>query len=185
MKPGTPGAAKVSEESRHWYAYRREGTRQIKIRLFTDKAASLSEMAKLNTALERGQAGMTHPRKEHLERGALEHLDEFLPLMRATGKSEKDKDRKEAILRAFIANLDTLSDLTTKKVDSYLGTVGGSSGNKKKRLSAISVWVKWLLKKDRIEANPLAVSPINTSSNFAQFELLRSPGSLSRSCRRI
>lgn len=34
---GTPGAVKVTEESRHWYAYRRDGKRQIKVRLFTDK----------------------------------------------------------------------------------------------------------------------------------------------------
>ena len=25
VKPGTPGAVKINEESRHWYAYRRDG----------------------------------------------------------------------------------------------------------------------------------------------------------------
>ncbi len=156
VKPGTPGAVKVNEESPHWYAYRREGKRQVKVRLYTDKAASLTKLGKMNTALERGQAGMTDPRKGHLERAALEHLEEFLPVMRGKGKSEKDKDRKEAILRAFVGKLRTLSDLTPTAVDRYLAEVGGSAGNKKKHLSAISVWVKWLLKKDRIEANPLA-----------------------------
>ncbi|OWK34663.1 tyrosine-type recombinase/integrase [Fimbriiglobus ruber] len=155
VKPTTPGAVKVSEESRHWYAYRRDGKKQIKVRLFTDKAASLSELAKLNTALERGEAGMTDPRKVHLERSAVEHLDEFLPVMRAKGKSEKDKDRKEAILRTFVEKLKSLSDLTTKSVDAYLVGVPGSSGNRKKHLSAISVWVEWLLRKDRIAINPL------------------------------
>ena len=46
VKPGTPGAVKVCDESRNWYAYRRDGKRQIKVRLFTDKAASLSELAR-------------------------------------------------------------------------------------------------------------------------------------------
>jgi integrase len=156
VKPSTPGAVMVAEESRHWYAYRRNGKRQIKVRLYTDKAASVTELAKMNTALERGQAGMHNPRKEHLERDASEHLDEFLPVMRAKGKSEKDKDRKEAILRAFVGRLRSLTDLTHDAVDRYLATVGGSTGNKKKHLSAISVFVKWLLKKDRIEADPLA-----------------------------
>jgi len=155
VKAGTPGAVKVSDESRHWYAYRREGKKQIKVRLFTDKAASLSKMAKMNTALERGDAGMTDPRKEHRERGALEHLEEFLPVMRSKGKSVKDKDRKEAILRAFVAKLHLLSDLNTKAVDTYLAGIDGSVGNKKKHLSAISIWVAWLLKKDRMEGNPL------------------------------
>jgi integrase len=155
VTPGTPGAEKVTEESRHWYAYRREGKMQIKIKLFTDKAASQTRMAKMNTALERGVAEMTDPRKEHLERSARQHLDEFLPVMRAKGKSEKDKDRKEAILLAFAGKLKALSDLTTEAVDNYLAGVKGSAGNKKKHLSAISVWVAWLLKKDRIAANPL------------------------------
>src|SRR5271156_2976002 len=74
VPPGTPGAVKVSEEARHWYAYRREGKKQIKVRLFTDKAASLSEMARMNTALERGEAGMINPHKAHLDRAALEHM---------------------------------------------------------------------------------------------------------------
>ena len=70
VKPGTPGAVKVVTESSNWYAYRREGKKQIKVRLYTDKAASLTELAKLNTALERGQVGMVDPRKEHLVRTA-------------------------------------------------------------------------------------------------------------------
>lgn len=151
----TPNTIKVTELSRHWYAYRREGTRQIKVRLYTDKSASLTEMAKMNTALERGQAGMTDPRKEHLERTASEHLEEFLPIMRAKGKSAKDKDRKEAILRGFVKGLKTLSDLSHSAVDRYLAALKGSAGNKKKHLSAISIWVCWLLKKDRIGINPL------------------------------
>jgi hypothetical protein len=142
VPPGTAGSVKVSEESRHWYAYRREGKRQIKVRLFTDKAASLSKMAKMNTALERGEAEMADPRKGHKGRTALEHLEEFLPVMRASGKSEKDKGRKEAILRAFAGKLGTLAGLTHEAVDRYLSGVKGSAGNKKKHLSAVSVRVK-------------------------------------------
>jgi integrase len=155
VSPGTPGAEKVNEESYHWYAYRREGKKQIKVKLYTDKAASQSKMAKMNTALERGEAEMTDPRKDQLVRKAIEHLEEFLPVMRAKGKSEKDKDRKEAILRAFVGNLVTLTDLTYEAVDLYLSGLKGSSGNKKKHLSAISIWVTWLRKKDRIASNPL------------------------------
>ncbi len=135
VSPGTPGAEKVNEESSHWHAYRREGKKQIKVKLFTDKAASLSKMSKMNTALERGEAEMTDPRKDQLVRKSIEHLEEFLPVMRAKGKSEKDKDRKEAILRAFAKTLATLTDLTHEAVDRYLSGVKGSSGNKKKHLS--------------------------------------------------
>lgn len=155
VPPGTAGATKVTEASRFWYAYRREGRRQIKVRLFTDKAASLTKLAKMNTALERGQAEMTDPRKHHLDLPAADHLEKFIPVMRERGKSGKDKDRKEAVLRAFVASLKSLSDLTPSAVDRYLAGVKGSSGNRKKHLSAISVWVAWLLRKDRLASNPL------------------------------
>ena len=59
---GTPGAIKVVEESKFWYAYRREGKKQIRVKLFTDKAASGTKLAELNTALERGSAEMTDRR---------------------------------------------------------------------------------------------------------------------------
>ncbi len=75
--------------------------------------------------------------------------------MRANGKSEKDKDRKEAILEAFVATLGPLSGLKMEAVDAYLAGVGGSAGNKKKHLSAIAVWVTWLTEKKRIGTNPL------------------------------
>lgn len=155
VRPNTPGAVKVTVESRHWYAYRRDGKRQIKVRLFTDKAASLSKLAKLNTTLERGEAEMTDPRKEHLEKPALTHLEEFLPVMRARGRSAKDKARKEVIPRTFAGRLKTLGDLTPAAIDRYLAAVKSSAGNRKKHLSAISVWAAWLLKKDRIAVNPL------------------------------
>lgn len=41
-------------------------------------------------------------------------------------------------------------------MDRYLAGVAGATGNKRKHLSAISIWVKWLFRKDRIEHNPLA-----------------------------
>src|SRR5689334_17362207 len=78
VPPGTPGAEKVAEESSHWYAYRRDGRRQVKVRLFTDKAASLAELGRMNTALERGEAGMVNPHRPHLDRDVGEHLEEYL-----------------------------------------------------------------------------------------------------------
>jgi integrase len=155
VKPGTPGAAKRVRESTKWYAFWREGKRQMKVPLCTDKTAAQTMLADLMRKKDRVKARIIDPRQEHYDRKIVEHLDEFLPVMRANGKSERDKDRKETILRAFVADLRSLTDLTHDAVDHYLAGVKGSAGNKKKHLSAISVWVKWLLKKDRIETNPL------------------------------
>ena len=123
--------------------------------LCTDKTAAQAMLADLLRTKDRAKAGLIDPRQKHLDRKAVEHLGEFLPVMRAKGKSEKDKDRKEAILRAFAFTPRSLSELTTKAVDDYLAGLIASGGTKKKHLSAISVWVTWLLKKDRIAVNPL------------------------------
>jgi integrase len=155
VSPGTPGAEKVTERSPFWYAYRRHNGRQEKVKLYTDKAASQKRLAELNTRAERGEVEMTDPRKKHLDRPAKEHLDEFLPVMRASGKSKKDKDRKEGILKAFVATLGPLRDLTADSVSRYVSAVPGSAGNKKKHLSAVSVFVTWLLDNDRIATSPI------------------------------
>lgn len=155
VKPGTPGAVKRVRESEKWYAYWREGRRQHKVPLCTDKAAAQAMMADLMRTKDRVKARLIDPRQQHYDRPLREHLDEFLPVMRAKGKSDFDKGRKEAILRAFAAGVRTLPEITHAAIDQYLTALGGSTGNKKKHLSAISVFVKWLLKKDRIEVNPL------------------------------
>lgn len=153
--PGTPGAKKVIRESTKWYAFWREGKRQIKVPLCTDKTAAQAMMADLLRTKDREKAKIIDPRQKHYDRKILEHLEEFLTVMRTRGKSEKDKERKEYILRAFVADLKSIQDITHENVDRYLSGLEGSSGNKKKHLSAISVFVVWLLKKDRIDVNPL------------------------------
>jgi integrase len=113
-------------------------------------------MTDLMRSKDRVKARLVDPRQHHYDRPAKEHLEDFLLVMRAKGKSGKDKDRKEAILRAFAQNLRSLADITHEAVDRYLASVGGSTGNRKKHLSAVSIFVRWLLKKDRIEVDPLS-----------------------------
>src|SRR5690348_10006006 len=86
VPPDTPGAVRTTEESRHWYAYRRDGKKQVKVRLYTDKAASLTEVARMNTALERGEAGMVNPHRGQLDRPVAEHMEEYVASVTASGK---------------------------------------------------------------------------------------------------
>lgn len=156
VKPGTPGATKRVSESPKYYACWREGKRLKKVPLCTDKTAAQAMMADLMRTKDRVKARLIDPRQHHYDRPLREHLDDFLPVMRAKGKSDHDKDRKEAILRAFAGGVKTLPELTHATIDAYLVALGGSTGNKKKHLSAVSIFVKWLLRKDRIEVDPLA-----------------------------
>src|SRR4051794_32627034 len=100
VKAGASGARKHVQESTKWYACWREGKRQRRVPLCTDKDAAQAMMTDLLRTKDRVKARLIAPRQHHHDRKASEHLDEFLPVMRARGKSEKDKERKEAILRA-------------------------------------------------------------------------------------
>lgn len=117
VKPGTPGAVKRQRESAKWYAYWREGKRQHKVPLCTDKAAAQAMLADLMRTRDRVKARIVDPRQRHYDRPLKDHLGEYLPVMRAKGKSGHDKDRKEAILRAFAAGVRTLPELTHEAVD--------------------------------------------------------------------
>ena len=91
--PGTPGAKKVIRESTKWYAYWREGKKQFKVPLCTDKTAAQAMMADLLRTKDRDKARLTDPRQKHYDRKIAEHLEEFLPVMQDGGKSDKDKER--------------------------------------------------------------------------------------------
>src|SRR5688572_24265606 len=110
VKAGTPGARKHTEESTKYYAVWREGKRHRKVPLCADKEAAQALMTDLMRTKDRVKARLVDPRQHHYDRPLAAHLDEFLPVMRSKGKSEKNKDRKESILRAFCGNLRTLPD---------------------------------------------------------------------------
>lgn len=106
-------------------------------------------MTDLLRTKDKAKARLIDPRHHHYDRKIVEHLEEFLSVMRGKGKSEKDKDRKETILRKLVGELKSLTDITHKAIDADLAGIEGSAGNKKIHLSAISILVAWRLKKDR------------------------------------
>lgn len=155
----TPGAEKVTEESRHWYAYRREGKKQVKVRLYTDKAASLSEMARMNTALERGEAGMVNPHRGQLDRPAAEHMEEYLASIVQAGKVKPGKylkEKKRILTTIFrVAKVATLSDLTATAIDAYMEALTSSAATRRVHHTAIHAFADWLVQKKRLPGNPL------------------------------
>jgi integrase len=157
--PGTHGSVKTAEESAHWYAYRRDGKKQVKVRLYTDKAASLSEMARMNTALERGEAGMVNPHKEHLERPVGEHAEEYFASVVASGKVKEGKYLKEKrrILDTVfrVAKVGTLADLKAAAVDAYLDGLKTSAATRRVHHTAVNAFAEWLVQKKRLPSNPL------------------------------
>src|SRR5438309_8746549 len=68
VSKNTPGAKKVRERSRLWYAqYKPRGSKKWKRKaLFADKRASQTELGKIITALELDEAGLVNPHKDQL-----------------------------------------------------------------------------------------------------------------------
>jgi hypothetical protein len=75
----TPGSKRVRERSRVWYGqFKGPDGKWKRTPLFSDKAASQAELGKLVRKLERGEAGLTDPFEESLNRDIAQHVRDYL-----------------------------------------------------------------------------------------------------------
>jgi integrase len=159
VPPGTPGATKIREKSAKWYACWKDGWKQVRVPLATDKAASQSMLADLLREGERGRAGMLDPHRHHLDRAIAEHRDEYLASIRQSGKVRSDKyfSEKRRILTAIFdaCGMRTLADLTADAVDGYMDGLSCSVATKRVHHTAINAFAAWLVQKKRLGGNPL------------------------------
>jgi len=156
---GTPGAVKVREKSSKWYGCWKEGKKQFRVPLATDKGASQAMLTDLMRNKERGRAGLIDPYRDKLDRPIGEHLEEYLVSIRQSGKvsSEKYFIEKRRILSVIFdsAGMKTLADLDGEAVDGYLDSLTCSAATKRVHHTAINAFAAWLVQKERLGANPL------------------------------
>lgn len=159
VKKGTPGARKHVEESRKWYACWKEGKRQHRVPLCTDKSAAQAMMTDLLRTGERTRARLVDPFQPHLDRPAAEHVEEYLESVTATGKVKPGKylTEKRRILTTVLtkAGVRRLSDLTGAAVDAYMDALTCSAATKRVHHTAVNAFADWLVTKKRLPANPL------------------------------
>lgn len=166
---GTPGAVKVQTESSKWYMVWWEGKKLKKKPLSRDKGVAQAMMGDRLRSRELGRGQMVDPRKHHLDRPILEHLEDYL----AEQDGELDEfyfTQKRRIVRVIVTEtgMETLADLTHEAVDAYLTgmkkrrelksgktAIPASAATRKKHLTAIHSFAEWCEKKDRLERNPL------------------------------
>ena len=149
----TPGAKKVEEESAKWYGcYRDKRKKLVRVPLSTDKQAAQSLLGKLLKNTERGKAGLTDPFDAHLNRPVLDHLEEYLPVMRERVTNDVYRVETERIIRKIIdvTGMKLLADLTPERVEDYLLNLTVAPTTKKKRHSAMNGFAVWLFKRKRI-----------------------------------
>jgi hypothetical protein len=154
---GTKGARKVTTESSKYYACWREGKKQVRVPLATDYEVSQVILADLIRQRERGEARMIDPYKEHLDRPLLEHVNDYLAVVRSTTRSESHHKETGRILNLFVKNAGCarLRDVTADRVTSYLSqlTSGPTTRNMHRRI--LVMFMNHMEERGRIERNPL------------------------------
>jgi hypothetical protein len=114
----TPGAKKLTEKARKWYAKGIPGHPPAKaFPLASDKSVAKVMLADLVRGAEKGEAGMVDPYEEHNKRPLLEHLADFETELRARGNGPTHVHDVIARLRALFTGcaFATLPDLSASK----------------------------------------------------------------------
>jgi integrase len=119
----TPGAKKVKEKARKWYAQGVPGYPPKKrIPLASDKTVAQTMLADLIKKGERGQAGLEDKETEAQRVPLRQHLDDFERHVRASGATPKHVAIKFSRLRRMVAacGFERLADIDPDRVQQYL-----------------------------------------------------------------
>jgi hypothetical protein len=89
VKKGVLGAKKITEESAKWYACWKEGAKQIRVPLATDKSSSQVMLADVLRNKDRVKAGLINPFEPHLSKAVEPHIVDYLASIGASGVSAR------------------------------------------------------------------------------------------------
>jgi len=119
---GTPGARKVTEEARKWYAKGPPLPPKKKVPLAADKRAAIQMLAELEKKLERGETAIGGSEVDASRQPLTEHLADFVADLKARGHGADNCEQKIArIRRIFHAwDMQRLVDLDASKVQRFL-----------------------------------------------------------------
>ena len=169
---GTPGAVKSRVESSKWYIVYKHNGKTIKKPAYTDLGASQKALGDTIKALERGEAGLTDPYRDHLDKPFGEHVAAYLEDVRHNGTSADYQDAVERRLRRVIDGIKakTLRDVTADKVKLFIRNMtdarkaGGDAPavavtTKNDHRSALSTFFEWAVRNDLVPVNPVDKVP--------------------------
>jgi hypothetical protein len=162
VKADAPGAVKKVWTNTNYYIRYRVNGKFKQTPAYRDKRSSEKKMEKLVQAAEQGLEGLVDPYKEHDQRKVVDHLEEFLPVLRQQTTNKKYQQETERILRAVLAacKVTVLGDLTADRLEVFFTGMKGSPNTRKKHHSAVSGFVKWLFQRKRIRENLILRIPI-------------------------
>lgn len=153
----TPGASKVVVESKKWYGRLKIDGEWKLIPLSKDKGVARSKLAKLETDLARGEAGLIDPFKASKKTPIGEYVDAYLTDLKELGRSEKylGQTRREIDTIVGRCEVECLKDLTADKVDGVLTAMTCSARTKNCYRQAVLGLCNYLVRKKKLAANPL------------------------------
>jgi integrase len=174
VRPGTPGADRVTVESRKWY-----GTvagRQVP--LCRDKAAAQKMLNKLLTDAAMKSVGMADPFGGQRERPLADHISDWERDLLNRGRTAKHAKLSAGRVRRAVegCRFITIADISASRVQEYLAGLQQEDGRRVKArasvatcnhvLTALRGFCRWLVKDRRTAVNPLAhLSAGNTQTD--------------------
>jgi integrase len=158
VKKNAKGAKPLREKSAKWYGVWRDGGKLVKKPLSTDRDAALALLTDLMRQRERERAGLVNPYKAHFDRPLSEHISDYLSALKTEGVSDKHFSERSRCLLAVVdaTGARKLSDLTADKVDRFLSDLVSSARTRDTYRAAALGFCNWLVKKDRLDRNPLS-----------------------------
>jgi integrase len=157
VKPNTPGATKRVVTSRKWYIVAKVNGRVKRIPAYTDKKASQAKLADWLRAQERGQADLIDPFKEHLDRPVLDHLADYVRVLKTRSRNPDYHGEVERSLRRVFAarKVVLLRDLTADAVQQYLAALVAGATTKNLHRTYVVSFCNYLVAARRLPANPV------------------------------
>ena len=168
----TPDGRWIEKQCRHYVIeYRHPETgKQVRIRGFKDKGATLQKAAELERAVARGATGLVDPFASHKARALTEHVADWLADLRASGRSHMYVYTCELRMRILCerASWARLTDIESNsfirwraayRADRSAGRGRGGTGPSARTLNQFletaRAFCNWCESQKRIALNPL------------------------------
>jgi len=138
----TPGAKKVKDKTDHFYIVDKTGGKVVRTNTHcTDRKAAQAALTDYHRKQERGEQGLTDPRKKHLDKAIGEHVAEYMGTL--ARRSATHRTEVQRVLKLATKGMKTLKDFTTEAITAYLNrTSSAATGNKHRAyLSGLSNYV--------------------------------------------
>ena len=141
--------------------YRDEHGRWTKVTLYTDRAASLEELRRLQRQADQRRAGILTPETDAATKPLEDHIDDYVADCKRQDFDAKHLYMLESMLQRAVAfgKWTRLSDIQPDKVRVVLGLLdkaGAGPATCNYYLARLKSFCNWCVKQRRMVANPLA-----------------------------